>query len=169
MKKKSLKGMTLVEVLVAMTVFTIAFFGILFMNKHSSLNSENALINLCIIQYSKSLLEVLQSYPYNEPSYVSAGNPPRTPPGVVFNPHSITFESFDDEKSGVYQSDTDSTPMIRSGKPFTLTEEGISIRYNPTTLPASSTPKRRFGSMATLAPTPSGITAVNPLLLRVGS
>lgn len=138
--KKLLSGTTLVEVMVAVTIFTIAFGFILVSVLKSRNTAENAIIKFSALHYAQSLLEIIQSYPYEEPSYPKPKINPDIPTQCsdVFSLHDADFTNgFDSDRSGIYIND----PATIERK---LNENQIGLRYYPTSLPANPTPLNPF-------------------------
>jgi len=141
LKLKNRSAFTLIEILLAASIFAIGFAGILLMNTKAKHVSENAMVNFCVIHYAQSLLELIQSYPYNEPNYI--GNlDPNTPSSCdkIFEQHdepfSVAFNDNHSNGSGIYDS---------AGNLVTpLTEAQIGLKYYRTSLGTSPTPDNPY-------------------------
>lgn len=134
--KKLLSGTSLVEVMIALSIFTIAFGGILVTILKSRNLTENTIIKFSALHYAQSLLEIIQSYPYEDPSYPKPVIDPNnaTQCANVFGLHDTNFSNgFDVARSGVYIND----PNVIARN---LNENQIGLRYHPTSLPANPTP-----------------------------
>ena len=118
LKKK--KGFTLIEVVIASAVFVITFGGMLVGQKMARHHAENSLISFVVLHHSQGLIEAIQSYRYQDPTYSNAGS--------AFNehPNNTNSASYVSDKSGVYD-DTLTTREIA------LPEESLGLRYHPTT------------------------------------
>ncbi len=121
--------MTLVEVIIAAAVFGIAFAGILVGHNLSREHAEEALIDFSVLQYAQGLLEVVQSYPYEDEKYPLPDANPPTPQNYFNGLHGGSLAAFDVVNSGVMDSTTGA--KIRS-----LPEDALTLQYFPSRLPA---------------------------------
>ena len=119
-------GVTLIEVAIAATIFIIAFSGLTIAIKSARNNSMNAIIKFSALYYAEGLLDVIQSYPYQDPSYDTALDNTPSMPQNLFNVHISDYTSYD-SGSGIYR-DSDG-----SFKEF-LKEKALSIKYTPTSV-----------------------------------
>lgn len=143
-----LKGFTLVELLIASSIFAISFGTLMVGQKAARFHAENALINLTSLQYAQSLLEAIQTYPYEDSKYTPSDptNPTYSEAQKPFTEHSVTFSVYDTNDSGVY-ADTD----VTWGSPIEkISEEQLSLKYYPTTSSSSNTALNPFNISSSL-------------------
>ncbi len=129
MKKLRQKAFTLVEVIISSVIFGIAFFSLLLGLYNAKFTGESGIIRFVSLHYSQGLLELIQSYDYEDSAY-SHTSDNASDASQAYASHTVSFGSFDSSVSGVYDN---SGNLVEA-----LDEEALGLKYHPTTIPASA-------------------------------
>ncbi|MBN2144358.1 MAG: hypothetical protein JW774_07035 [Candidatus Aureabacteria bacterium] len=134
-KKRKKLGVTLVEIMVASGVFAIAYAGLLVGQQMARQKVEYSLTSFVILQHAHGLLEAIQSYAYEDPTYphTSSDSADAT---AAFITHTANLGGTYDPNSGVY----DASDTLR----IPLPEESLSIATHNTVVPSTATALNPF-------------------------
>lgn len=123
-------GMSLVEVMVATGIFAIGFGGLLVGQQFARNKVEVDLINMSVYNYANSLVEILQSYDFEDQIDYPQTNDLESDSATAFGAHDATIGAYD-LTSGIYDS---SDNLVQA-----LPEERLTLKYHPTTVGAGAT------------------------------